>query len=1544
MIMKKLVWAKLLSMALVGIILLTMFPATFATAETSYLEMPFKTMPMVAVGQSHIVGLTANGTVVAAGNNSFGETNVISWHNIIYVAAGGHHTVGVKSDGTVIATGINIYGQCDISTWTDIIAVSAGFGHTVGLKKDGTVVAVGYNYQSQCRVSEWTDIVAVSAGAYHTVGLKRDGTVIAVGLSDSGQCRVSSWVDIIAISAGASHTVGLKRDGTVVSCGANNYGQSNISQWSEITSISAGDLYTLGIKQDGTLVAVGDNRLGQRDIEHLVDIVYAAAGKSCTIALKSDGTVVGAGNRIICDDVSSWNNIAEIHAGGTFTLGLTLNGNVLITGGHLEGNLKSVFSWKNIIAISVGDFALGLKSDGTVVSADPSAIWGRSEVSSWKAIKAISAGFTHSLGIKSDGTVVAVGNNDNGQCDVSTWIGIKAIAAGSQHSVGLREDGTVVAVGLNGYGQCNVSAWKDIVAISAGTHHTVGLKSDGTVVAVGNNNDGHCDVSSWTSIVEICAGNMGTFGLKADGTTVVAGSSPFDYGQYDLSSWTDIVAISSSVSNGIHTVGLKSNGTVVATGNSNYYAPYPIAKWDLGYSERFFWPLEQDDTLNFLRFLYNDSGKTKTKLTDDEIKEGNHYKLITGQFRDNPDKEDAVKIAFLLFVYSQLNNHIEYSQYLLEYTRLNLQAYFERQINKEPPDLPKEIYNNVANNILNKIKDELVDFALCKVAKKTGLYSLNEVENIKAELDLAGNIYSAAMDLPNKIEKFVDAAVAAVNGAFVPLAAELTGRYQYFSVYLDCRRSIGTPDSDAFQAALSGYYNLIISNTSWAAGFMNCLPGTESWTKHTDTINRWAEFVYQLELSVSSVTSPIKPLQFINLNKTTTTLNKEESETLTVSYTPVDTTDDTTITWSTSDSNIAIVNNGTITAQNPGTAIITAKTGNKESSCTVTVLNPLTSISLNKSTVALNKGQTEALTVIYNPADTTDDRTVTWSSSDSHVATVTNGTITAKNPGTAIITATVGSENTGCLLTVKSPLDSIVLNKLAATIVKGETDSLTVIYMPSDTTDDKTVTWSTSDSNIATVSNGVVTAKNPGRAIITAKVGTKEAICTVTITSPLASISLNKSSIAINKGNTETLTVLFNPADTTDDTTVTWSSSDSNIAAVSNGTLMAKRPGTVTITAKAGTKEATCTVIVLSPLTSISLNKSATTIIKNQMETLTASYNPADTTDDKMVIWTTSDSNIATVSGGIVTAKNPGAVTITAKVGNKESVCTVIVVSPLDSIGLNTTTLSLEKGETETLAILFNPADTTDSKAVTWSTSNAAVADVIDGIVTAKNSGSATITATVGEHQIFCAVIVTDSAADLVNVVYNNDTDIFAESPDNSFPQDLKLEVEILSSIKTDSSIFLKSSKHVVYDIYLLLNGERIQPDLKVKVSIPLPAGFDPTFTKVYYVAENGDTTDMNAVLIDGRLVFETDHFSLYSVVQLAVNADNTVNQDTNNTTTNPAGGTPTQKNNPSARSEHTALPATGDNRHYYYYLLALIASGCALLLMSVKKHEKVKK
>ncbi len=237
----------------------------------------------------------------------------------------------------------------------------------------------------------------------------------------------------------------------------------------------------------------------------------------------------------------------------------------------------------------------------------------------------------------------------------------------------------------------------------------------------------------------------------------------------------------------------------------------------------------------------------------------------------------------------------------------------------------------------------------------------------------------------------------------------------------------------------------------------------------------------------------------ISLDQTSASLRVDETVKLTATVGPDNATDKTVI-WTSSNEDVATVEDGLVTAKSVGTATVTAKVGEKTATCAITVeATPVTSITLDKTSASLKAGETVTLTATVNPSDAT-DKTVTWSTSDASVATVSNGVVTAKKVGTATITAKAGDKTATCKVTVvATPVTNITLDKTSASLKAGETVTLTATVNPSDATD-KTVTWSTSDASVATVSNGVVTAKKVGTATITAKAGDKTATCAITVT------------------------------------------------------------------------------------------------------------------------------------------------------------------------------------------------------------------------------------------------------------------------------------------------------------------------------------------------------------------------------------------------------------------------------------------------------------
>ena len=254
----------------------------------------------------------------------------------------------------------------------------------------------------------------------------------------------------------------------------------------------------------------------------------------------------------------------------------------------------------------------------------------------------------------------------------------------------------------------------------------------------------------------------------------------------------------------------------------------------------------------------------------------------------------------------------------------------------------------------------------------------------------------------------------------------------------------------------------------------------------------------------------------------------------------------------------------------------------------------VTGVTLDKTTISLEAGQTAQLTATIQPGNA-DNQAVTWSSSDNNVVSVdATGKITANAKGSATITVTTadGGKTATCTVTVTEPaapvaVTGVTLNKNNTTIYTGRTETLTATIQPADATN-KAITWTSDNTGVATINNGVVTGVSVGTATITVKTadGGFTATCTVTVEeAPIVhptGVSISKTSINLQIGGSETLTATVTPADA-NNKNVTWSTSDATVAAVDkNGKVTGIKAGNATITATTedGGKTATCAVTV----------------------------------------------------------------------------------------------------------------------------------------------------------------------------------------------------------------------------------------------------------------------------------------------------------------------------------------------------------------------------
>lgn len=229
---------------------------------------------------------------------------------------------------------------------------------------------------------------------------------------------------------------------------------------------------------------------------------------------------------------------------------------------------------------------------------------------------------------------------------------------------------------------------------------------------------------------------------------------------------------------------------------------------------------------------------------------------------------------------------------------------------------------------------------------------------------------------------------------------------------------------------------------------------------------------------------------------------------------------------------------------------------------------PIESVKVIPESLALKVGDPAAelkATIIPNEAD----QGVTYTTSNNKIATVTaDGKVTAVASGTATITATSTADKTKkaeCEVTVTNPATAIAIDDTASVLVDA-TKTLAVTTTPADA-DELTYTWTSSNPEVATVANGVVTGVAAGTAKITVTAGELTASCDVTVTAeakPITALDISETTLELEEGETGTLTSTTTPADTTDE--IEWISSNTKVATVVDGKVTAIAEGTATIT------------------------------------------------------------------------------------------------------------------------------------------------------------------------------------------------------------------------------------------------------------------------------------------------------------------------------------------------------------------------------------------
>lgn len=514
--------------------------------------------------------------------------------------------------------------------------------------------------------------------------------------------------------------------------------------------------------------------------------------------------------------------------------------------------------------------------------------------------------------------------------------------------------------------------------------------------------------------------------------------------------------------------------------------------------------------------------------------------------------------------------------------------------------------------------------------------------------------------------------------------------------------------------------------------------------------------------------------------------------TLTATVTPANATN-RTVTWASSDANVATVSTtGIVTAKNVAVrtpVTITAKAvdaGQQPGTYQIFVVPAAQSISIwdvasgtSKAEYSIDLATSRTLTLDEQISPPEANQKVTWTTSNANVATVVSNGVgnqaiaTGYAQGTATITATA-ADGSGkkATVTVKvgNAISSITLTgpsgALSSVVGVGRNITLNADIQPSSATI-KTLKWESSNTSVATVSTtGVVTGKLAGSTTITATstdgtnkvsnaypVTVKPSVSSINIYNT-ANVLITIASIDPSIAGSKTIQLVPVISPVGADETVTYASSNPAVATVdaTTGLVTGNSVGTTTITVSAmdgSNVKKTITVTCSSYVTGITIS-GPTEVAALKTITLTATVLPANATN-RTVTWTSSDTNVATVSTtGVVTARNvtgrtPVTITATAKdAGEKFGTYNIFVVPAVSSITIRDdawavkTEYSIDLGGLRTMNLEALVSPDTANEAVTWTTTNANVATVSStgptiARVTGYTQGTATITATAAD-------------------------------------------------------------------------------------------------------------------------------------------------------------------------------------------------------------------
>ena len=532
------------------------------------------------------------------------------------------------------------------------------------------------------------------------------------------------------------------------------------------------------------------------------------------------------------------------------------------------------------------------------------------------------------------------------------------------------------------------------------------------------------------------------------------------------------------------------------------------------------------------------------------------------------------------------------------------------------------------------------------------------------------------------------------------------------------------------------------------------------------------------------------------------------------------------------------LNNSTWTdasTSNSSTIFVKAFTTDTNDEPSIIGVDSVTLVDANNNTLSnsinLNIGEEVTIKFLLNPSNATLKET-NWTNSDSSKVSMKDSVgyalIKGLEVGSSDIEITVkdydGNVKTDSVkvnvINSNQPVlvSSIALSPTSVTLNPNGTYKFNVTVSPSNATN-KGVTWSSNDTTVVSVDqNGNIKALKDGMAKIrvTAQDGSgkyAEASVTVESSKPtnvlVTGVSLNASTVKMYVGQSYQLIHTIKPSNATNKGVI-WSSSNTNVVSVSNGKIVGKSSGKarITVTTNDGRYSAYTDVTVINrPSSNSSSNSkpssssssgssisSSIDIIKDTIELNKGSeekleYNLSQDLTDSIIIWKSSNTDVAVVKNGIVSAISDGEATITATINGKDikDTCKVIV-KKLDLTGIvfEDESLSISVGKTLKLTLNALPSGA-DLPSLKWDVDNIEILSVSDeGVIKGINVGEAVVTVSSmdGKYSASINIVVTPYVSEPIEINVEGYDLNFDE---NTYSYTLKIKNE--KSLKITSNV-----------------------------------------------------------------------------------------------------------------------------------------------------------